>query len=309
MLSPLQRAAALLSLSLGLSGCYKTTRSVQQFTAPTIVKDATVGDLVKRLNGNFDAIKTLNASVTIAASTGGGRTGKVTDYTSFKGYILMRKPRDLRVILQVPFLGSVAMDMVSDGNNFKLIIPSQNKARVGTDEVKTPSKNSLENLRPGIFFDSILLKGVDPTEFVTVTNSERALPPETKKETKVETRLHAVRIEPDYDLAVMSRNSSRDASSPRNILQTKRVIHYSRETLKPYQQDIYDATGRIVTTVVYSNYKHYGEIDFPSEIDITRPFDEYALKITITKLTPNEPLDDEQFNVPIPPGMTIQKMD
>ena len=301
----LPKAVALLGLSLALTGCYKTTRNVQQTTAPAIVKDATVDDLVKQLDGNFEAIKTLNASVTIAASTGGGRTGKITDYTSFKGYILMRKPRDLRVILQVPFLGSVAMDMVSDGDNFKLIIPSQNKARIGTDEVKTPSKNSLENLRPGIFFDSILLKGVDSKEFVTVTNSERTLPPDTKAETKAEAKTHAVHIEPDYDLAVISRGS--DPAS--NILQTKRVIHYSRETLKPYQQDIYDASGRIVTTVAYSNYQHYGEIDFPSEIDITRPFDEYALKITITKLTANQPLDDEQFHLEIPAGMTLQKMD
>ena len=74
VLSPLQKAAVLLSLSLGLAGCYKTTQTVQQTTAPAIVKDATVADLVKQLNGNFDAIKTLNASVTIAASTGGSRT-------------------------------------------------------------------------------------------------------------------------------------------------------------------------------------------------------------------------------------------
>ena len=297
MLSPLQKAAVLLALSPGLAGCYKTTRSVQQTTAPAIVKDATVTDLVQQLDGNFAALKSLNASVTITASTGGARTGKVTEYTSFKGYILMRKPRDLRVILQVPFLGSVAMDMVSDGRDFKLIIPSQNKARVGTDEVKTPSKNALENLRPGIFFDSFFLKGVDATEFVTVTNSERTLP--------TDPRTHAVRVEPDYDLAVIARGA--DPAS--NILQTKRVIHYSRETLKPYRQDIYDSAGRVVTTVLYSSYQHYGDIDFPAEIDISRPFDEYSLKIAITKLTPNEPLDDEQFHLEIPPGMAIQKMD
>ncbi len=313
MLSILPKAAVLLALSLGLAGCYKTTRIVQQTAAPDVVKDATVSELVKQLDGNFDAIKSLNASVTIAASTGGGRTGKVTDYTAFKGYILMRKPRDLRVILQVPVLGSVAMDMVSDGHDFKLVVPSQNKARVGTDEVKTPSKNSLENLRPSIFFDSILLEGVGPGEFVSVTNSERTLPPEPKAPGVPKGEQHTLRIEPDYDLAVMSRparTAGANAASPEsNILQTKRVIHYSRVTLRPYKQDIYDSAGRIVTTVMYSNYQRYGEIEFPSEIDISRPFDEYALKITITKLTPNETLDDEQFHLEIPPGMTIQKMD
>jgi outer membrane lipoprotein-sorting protein len=271
---------------------------------------ASAGELVGKLNANYDAIKSFNASVTIAASTGGGRTGKITDYTSFKGYILMRKPRDLRVILQVPFLGSVAMDMVSDGHNFKLFIPSQNKVRVGTDEVKTPSKNSLENLRPGIFFDSILLEGVGADEFVTVTDSERILPPEPKALGVSKAETHTIRIEPDYDLAVMSRPAIGTATGAAgNLLQTKRVIHYSRVTLKPYQQDIYDTAGRIVTTVMYSNYHRYGEIDFPSEIDISRPFDEYALKITISKLTPNETLDDEQFHLEIPAGMTVQRMD
>jgi outer membrane lipoprotein-sorting protein len=267
---------------------------VVQTRPPEIVKEATVDQLVKKLNGNYDAIQSFNASVTIAASTGGGRIGKVTEYTSFKGYILMRKPRDLRVILQVPFVGSVALDMVSDGKNFKLIVPSQNKARVGSDEVKTPSKNALENLRPGIFFDSILLKSVDPDEYVTLTNSQRDLP--------IDPKSHILVVEPDYDLAIMARQSS-------NILQTKRVVHYSRQDLLPYQQDIYDAAGRVVTTVKYSAYQRYGEIEFPSEIDISRPYDEYALKIAVTKLTPNQPLDDEQFHLEIPAGMTVQKMD
>jgi outer membrane lipoprotein-sorting protein len=293
-----------------MTGCYKHTRIVQQTSAPELAMTASAGELVGKLNANYDAIKSFNASVTIAASTGGGRTGKVTEYTAFKGYILMRKPRDLRVILQVPFLGSVAMDMVSDGHNFKLIIPSQNKARVGTDEVRTPSKNSLENLRPGIFFNSILLEGVGADEFVTVTDSERILPPEPKGPGVPKAETRTIRIEPDYDLAVMSRPAAGPAAGAAgNLLQTKRVIHYSRVTLKPYQQDIYDPAGRIVTTVMYSNYQRYGEIEFPSEIDINRPFDEYALKITISKLTPNEPLDDEQFHLEIPAGMTVQKMD
>ena len=301
--SSLKKAGLLLSvllpMSLGISGCYKTTRIVEKNLAPTVVKDATVGDLVKQLNGNYEAIKSFNASVTIAASTGGGHSGHVTDYTAFKGYILMRKPRDLRVILQVPFLGSVAMEMVSDGKNFKLEIPSQNKARVGTDEVKTPSKNSLENLRPGIFFDSILVRGVGPDEFVTLTDSERPLATDPKT--------HAVRLEPDYDLAIMGK--PKDAGASNETLTTRRVVHYSRETLLPYKQDIYDEAGRVVTTVNYSNYQRYGEIEFPSEIDITRPFDEYALKIGIVKLTPNQTLDDEQFELEIPAGMTVQRMD
>lgn len=300
MSSYLKIAVAVLSLvlSAALTGCYKHTRIVEQTRPPDKVLNATVEDLVKQLNENYAAIKTFNASVTIAASTGGGRTGKVTDYTAFQGYILMRKPRDLRVILKVPVFGSVAMEMVSDGKNFELSIPSQHKVRVGTDEVRTPSKNSLENLRPGIFFDSILLKSVEPDEFVTVTDSERPLP--------LEVHNHVIPIEPDYDLTVMGPKTIGTTSS--NILATRRVIHYSRQNLLPYKQDIYDNAGRVVTTVLYDKYQRYGEIEFPSEIDISRPYDEYALKITVVKIVPNQPLDDDTFHLEIPEGMTIQKM-
>ena len=47
----------------------------------------------------------------------------MTEYTSLKGYIFVRKPGDLRVLLQLPVMGSRALDMVSDGRQFTLLIP------------------------------------------------------------------------------------------------------------------------------------------------------------------------------------------
>jgi hypothetical protein len=281
-----------------LTGCYKHTRIVEQTIAPDIVMNSSVDQLVKQLNTNFDAIRTLTASVTLAPSTGGGRAGKVTDYGPFKGYILMRKPHDLRVILQVPVFGGVGLDMVSDGTNFKLIIPHENKAMVGLDQaVTTPSKNPLYDLRPFIFYDAFFIPSVNDQQFVTLTQSDRIVPSDTHKNQTLE--------EPDYDLAVLHRAPS---SSPANILGALRVVHYSRVTLLPYQQDIYDEKGRIVTSVLYSGYQRYGDINFPTQIDIHRPYDELELKVTITKLTPNTTLDDDQFNLQIPAGTTIQKM-
>lgn len=292
----------MLCATAALTGCYKHTRIVPQTHPPDVVMNATAEELVGKLNQNFSAINTLNASITITASTGGGKAGKVTEYTSFKGYVLMRKPSDLRVILQVPIIGSVGLDMVSDGHNFKLIIPSKNKAMVGTDEVKTPSKNPLENLRPGIFFDSFLIRGANPQEAVALTESERILAPQSPKHEAIE--------DPDYDLAILRKKPAADsaAGSPA-ILETARVVHFTRVTLLPYQQDIYDKRGRVVTTVLYDGYQQYGNISFPTQIDIKRPYDEYELKIVISKLTPNKPLENDQFDLQIPAGMNVQKMD
>jgi outer membrane lipoprotein-sorting protein len=48
---------------------------------------------------------------------------------------------------------------------------------------------------------------------------------------------------------------------------------------------------------------------FPMLVTIRRPLDEYTLKIEVTKLSLNEKLEDDQFELKIPPGITIQKME
>ena len=44
------------------------------------------------------------------------------------------------------------------------------------------------------------------------------------------------------------------------------------------------------------------------KIDIQRPQDQYSLTITITKLTLNQKLEDDQFDLKIPEGDPIQTM-
>ena len=178
----------LFGLSVGLTGCYKTVRVVQKIQAPDFFRTAPVEVLETQLSDRDAAIKTLNASVLVTASTGGGKEGKETKYTSLKGYIFVRKPGDLRVILQLPVLGSRAVDMVSDGKEFKLLINTLTSSRaiVGTNEVTKPSKNGLENLRPAVFFDSLLVPGKGPDEYVTLTESTRLLPNSERRHTVIE---------------------------------------------------------------------------------------------------------------------------
>lgn len=286
-------SGTLLLGAAGLTGCLRTVRLVQRTQAPPVYLTAPVEVLEKQVLERDAAIKTLNAQVLITASTGGGKEGKVTEYTSFRGYIFVRKPRDLRVLLQLPVIGSRALDMVSDGKSFTLLIPPRNRAIVGTDQVTKPSKNGLENLRPAVFLDSLLVPGVPEGSFVTVTESTRVLEPNPRKP--------AIE-EPDYELTISKVKKG-------NLLQTERVIHLSRVDLLPFQQDIYDEQGRVVTQATYERYAPYGDVEFPMVIHIRRPLDEYALKVEVTKLTLNEPLEDDQFELKIPPGVTIQRIE
>jgi outer membrane lipoprotein-sorting protein len=284
------------AMTVGLTGCFSTTRVVLKTEAPTVYQTASVEQVEQQVSERDAAVKTLNAQVLITATTGGSKEGKVKEYTSFKGYIFVQKPADLRVILQIPVFGSRALDMVSDGNTFTLMHATASQGDVwvqGTNQVTKPSKNGLENLRPAVFLDSLLVPGVSTGEFVTMTESSRVLREDVHHKTET--------VEPDYNLSVLKTSSG-------NILHVQRVVRINRVTMLPYQQDIYDDNGKIVTQATYEEYQTYGGQQFPAVITIRRPLDEYSLKINVTKLTFNEAFEADRFELAIPPGTKVQQL-
>ena len=283
----------MLCLVPALSGCVTRTHAVRRVRSAPIVYESPLAVLLKGLDARYESIQTMNATVEIVASTGGGKTGEIKEFPSFSGYIFLRKPEQLRVLLLVPVLRSKALDMVSDGKTFKLLIPPRNKAIVGSNSVTKPSANGLENLRPYVFLDSMLVKGPDPNQIVARTLDTRIVEPTDKTKDLIE--------EPDYDLEVLGKPDGQ-------VVQAERVIHISRENLLPYRQDVYDTSGQIVTRATYSNYQKYGTIDFPSKILIERPADQYALTLTFTKVTFNEKLEEDTFELKIPETVPVQQM-
>ncbi len=110
--------------------------------------------------------------------------------------------------------------------------------------------------------------------------------------------------EPDYDIQFLSQPEGQ-------VAHTLRVIHIGRGNLLPYQQDIYNADGRLDTEATYDNYQKFGNINFPAKIVIKRPLDELVLTITIaSRSTFNQKLDADAFVPdPIPSTYAIQNMD
>jgi outer membrane lipoprotein-sorting protein len=291
------RALSVLVVAMtgGLTGCFSTTRLVLKTQTPTVYQTASVDEVEKDVSDRDAAIKTLKAQVQVTATTGGSKEGKVKEYTSFTGYIFVQKPASLRLLLQLPLVGLRAFDMVSNGDTFTLMRASSHGDvwMQGSDKITKPSKNALENLRPVVILDSLVVPGVNPDEFVTLTESSRVLHEDVHH--KIET------VEPDYDLSVLKRRSG-------NNLQVQRVVRISRVTMLPFQQDIYDDKGEIVTQATYDGYQEYGGQQFPSVITISRPLEEWSLKINVTKLTLNGPFEADQFELAIPPGTAVQKL-
>ncbi len=118
----LKRVAAtgLFALIPALSGCLTHTRSVLKTRPPDVVYSASLDQLLQQVADRYKATQTATLFVDISASTGGSREGKVTDYYTFSGYIILQNPNHIRVVLKVPVFSGVAMEMVSDGKSFRM---------------------------------------------------------------------------------------------------------------------------------------------------------------------------------------------
>jgi hypothetical protein len=290
-------SVGLLAVLPWLSGCLWHTHKVEKTTLAGPPMDASVAQLVNGVNERYDAITSLTATVDFQATTGGARQGKQTDITPFHGYILLRKPAMLRVLALLPVVRTHAFDLASDGKTFKLVIPPKSRAIVGSNTISKPSTNALENLRPDIFLDSMLVKSITPDRLVYPTTTS-----ETHREGKklVET--------PEYDLHIGEEDPQADAHLQVRVIKPTRVIRFSRLTLLPNGQDIYGEDGGVETHVEYGPYKQFGAARMPSSIVIERPREAYRITITVQKVVLNQPLGDEQFALKIPSDYKVQTL-
>jgi outer membrane lipoprotein-sorting protein len=282
-----------------LTGCFYHTRKLQPVVPAAVTLDADASKLANILTDSYNKVNTLSATVDLQASVGGTHKGQVTDYTSFRGFVLLRKPQMLRVIGLLPIVRTQAFDLVSDGSTFKLYIPSRTTAIEGNNSVSTKASNPLMNLRPNMFFDSMLVRPVGPDDDVILTtDSNVSQDPKTKK--WVEER--------DYLLSIVQAKEGASASGPIHELIPRRVIRFSRADLRPIEQDVFDANGNIETITQYGPLQTFGNEKFPGTITIKRPLEEYQIVMTVQKLVLNQTLKDDQFQLEIPEGVKIQKL-
>lgn len=287
-------AAVLLVLAtLPVSGCLFRTRKVEQSYNPLSLKTATKQELISYINRQAAQIHTMEATVDIDTSVGGEKKGKITEYKEIRGYVLARKPAMLRMEGLMPIVRTRAFDMVSDGKQFKVWIPPKNRFVVGQNDVVTNNpQQPLENLRPQVIYDALLLREIDPqteTPFL-----------EDSKETMVGDKGHKYE-QPAYEIGVI-RGQGMDSWLSRKIV-------FNRQSLLPDRQLIYDPAGNLVTDAKYSDYKDYDGVSFPSRIEIKRPLEEYDITLNVVKMDINKPLNDNTFVLEQPPGVQVIHLD
>lgn len=283
------RAGIVVSLlcmtSLGLPSCVVKRRIITRIgtkNAQPILLTAQTPELVRRVADQYAAIHDFTATVDMTPALGSAEKNKITEYKDVRGYILFRKPADIRIVGTYPVVRNTAFDMVSNGADFKLYVPIKNRFLVGSNTIEHISSNKLENLRPQHFLDALLVQPVAPDAKLILENYT--------DEDNAFYILHVVH------------------EGPGGGLHLERTIWFSRVDLQIARQIILDPSGNILTDARYSGWRMYDNVLFPNHIEINRPRDEYAVVLDTQKMDINKGVPDDKFVLNQPEGTQLQRV-
>jgi len=268
----------------GLSSCFVRRRLIVRpggngNAAPTLLvtdREALLG-VIRR---EYSAIQDFSATVDMTPVLGSAEKSKITEYKDVRGFILLRKPNDIRIIGLFPVVRNKAFDMVSTGNTFRLYVPTQNQFVEGSNDLIELSKNKIENLRPSHFLDALLVRPVDPARdkllLENFTDEDNAY----------------------YILQVIHSSAGE--------LHLDRNIWFNRLNLQISRQLIFDENGNILTDARYSDWRAYDNVPFPKHIEINRPRDEYGVVIDVVKMDINKGVASDKFQLSQPAGTKLR---
>src|ERR1700726_214691 len=134
--------------------------------AKPVIRDATRDELLDKYNEIARAVKSVNATVELKPTAGSKYSGIIEEYHEVKAFLLAQRPAQIRMIGQAPVIGKTIFDMASDGETFRVSIPSKNKFIVGSVALERVSDKPIENLRPQHLLDALLWPEVRKEESV-----------------------------------------------------------------------------------------------------------------------------------------------
>src|SRR6202022_833881 len=283
----------LASISCGCGGrAIKTTKKLPPQVKP-VVRDATSDELLEKYNGIARAVKSVNATVELKPTAGSKYSGVIEEYHEVKSFLPRQAPAQIRMIGQAPVVGTTVFDMASDGETFRVYIPSKTKFLVGSVAAERIREKPIENLRPQHLLDALLW-------------------PEIRKEESVLFEEFNDETARFYILTVL-RGGYRT-----EIL---RKIWFDRADLQISRLQTFGPKGVLLSDVHISDWEPLladqehpaaslpdGISKFPRAIRIERPHDDYRLDLQITKVTLNEDLPQDRFKLEQPAGSDLVRV-
>ena len=283
--------ATLSALAAGF-GCGRgskiSTKTTVAPSAKPVIKDATREELLEKYNLYAQNIQTVNATVVLKPTAGSKYSGVIEEYHEVKAFLLASRPANIRMIGQAPVIGTTVFDMASDGETFRVSVPSKNKFLVGYVTGEFNSSKPIENLRPQHLLDALLW-------------------PEIRKEESVLFEEFNDETARFYVLTVL-RGGYRT-----EIL---RKIWFDRADLQVSRLQTFAPKGLLVSDVRYSDWQPVDPAQagtpvsgpvttFAHNIRIDRPHDDYRLDLQVSKIVLNTDLPADRFKLEQPTGSEL----
>ncbi len=276
----------LATLTVLAGGCPRvSTKTHVPKDQVAVAKDATREELIEKFNALASSTKTLNATVDLRPTAGSKYSGLIEEYHEVKAFLLAKRPSNIRMIGQAPVVAKTIFDMTSDGETFRVSLPTKNKFLVGEVGVERNSAKPLENLRPQHLMDALLWPEIVKGEAVLFAefNDENAR---------------------YYVLTVLRGGYTTEI---------RREIWFDRSDLSIARVQNYGPKGALLSDAHYSQWEPApvsgGAADnassYPRAIRIDRPHDDYRIDLQITKLTLNDELPADRFQLVQPPNSEL----
>lgn len=281
--------------------------------------DASMAQLITEVN-RLASVRSMRGKVDIEfQDTSFAENGLAEKYRTADGTVILQRPGQINLRIQVPFVGTNIAEMTSDGEQFRVaVLQGEEKYKRfvrGTNKAVYPKldtangnqsgdggdkKNKalaekrtvgvLSNLRPQHFTDALLIRPIKSREesgFVYSQSEFYADESDTRPRGK-----KGGRVVRGYYLL--------DELAPGGDggVRVARRFWFDRVGgIRLARLQTFDPQGSLITDVQYSEQKSFGEagsVQLPSRIELTRPQDGY--KLLLSYQAPEVVIIDRQYD-------------
>jgi len=309
-------ATLFLSGTIFFSGCFSVKTKVEKPVLPKL-ETATQAQLKDEIN-RFARINSMRAKMDLKFEDNSfAELGVAEQYRSADGEIVVQRPANILLKIQVPFVKSDIVQMTSDGTHFRVAVIEDgaggkfrnfvlgtNNAdysklqeavgvmNVADDREREIRKNAkaFSNLRPQHFTEAILMNPVDGEKlYVQSEFFQEEFDPMARKKSPIARIMRGY-----YLLDELVKNA--DGS-----LSLSRRFWFDRVGLiRLARQQIYDVQGNLDSDITYgkeARFTENGEYSLPLRIEVIRPKEKY--KMSLTHQTPEAVSVGKTYNADV----------
>ena len=299
----LRQPALILSILIVLfsSGCIFTPKDKVERPKLLKVEDAPTAQLLEQVN-RFAKINSMRAKMNLKFEDNSyAELGIAEKYKTADGEIVVQRPANILLKVQVPFIKTDVAQMTSDGEKFRVAILQDGgsgkykKFVLGTNNADysalreqvsqmnydgnvkqlKENVNAFSNLRPQHFTDAMLMRAVDTEKFSYARST--ILEQEENADVGKKSAIRKV-LRGYYLLDELRKNE--DGS-----LTVVRRFWFDRVgTVRLARQQIFDEKGEIESDITYGQAGNLGDTgeysNLPLRIELTRPKEKYKMSLT-----------------------------